>query len=119
MLTHHRPALRNALVRDLRDFVVLFQIGGTSINWPHSIDEAIHISPETGHATVSDAFAKHASNVDNWSFTHAFMDAFPEMAGHVRVVKGPFDHETNPDMSRIYEKVARAQGVSTTDVEMG
>ncbi|KIW19918.1 hypothetical protein PV08_00493 [Exophiala spinifera] len=79
------PELRDALIYDMRDFILASQCYGTTINWDGSLDEAIDIDPETANMTISDAFAEHSWHMDNWTFSRGFAAVFPELRHRYRI----------------------------------
>ena len=79
--------MRDGLICDMRDYIVAAQTFGYSVNWEHGLDKAIDFNPITGTMSVSAAFADHVCDPTSWSFSRGFVDIFPELQGHYRVVE--------------------------------
>ncbi|OJD34415.1 bzip transcription factor [Diplodia corticola] len=82
------PALREALVDDLRDWVTACA-GSLSVNWPHGMDQAVEHDPTDDHFYLTQKFLDHASTPSNWSVGRDFIDQFPELMGRVMTSENP------------------------------
>lgn len=94
------PELRDGLIYDLRDFILASQSYGTTVNWHKGLDAAVDVDPDTAKMTISDLFAHHIWNLDNWSFSRGFAAVFPELRRRYRVLP---DVVIPPTPSRVEE----------------
>ncbi|EXJ81735.1 hypothetical protein A1O1_07800 [Capronia coronata CBS 617.96] len=79
------PPVRDAAIHLLRDWLTPLMQARWSVNWPHDLDAAIELDPVTGARVLTSHFMAHVSEYDNWSVGPSFLDAFPEVAGQIRI----------------------------------
>ena len=59
-----------------------------SVNWPHTMKEAIEQNRATGATRLTQRFVDHVMNYDNWSVEASLLKIFPEIAGRIRIHDG-------------------------------
>lgn len=79
----HQPDIRDAVCRRPRDFIT--PSVGTSMNWPKRLDQAIELDPISGSMHITKEFEQHGLDMDNWTYSTAFLKTFPELEGKLRV----------------------------------
>ncbi|KAK6383849.1 hypothetical protein LTS17_003141 [Exophiala oligosperma] len=102
------PELRDGLIYDLRDFILASQSYGTTVNWHKGLDAAVDVDPDTAKMTISDLFAHHIWNLDNWSFSRGFAAVFPELRRRYRVLP---DVVIPPTPSRVEELLEKRDSI--------
>ena len=79
--------MREALLEEYRDW--LTPMMGLTLEWPYSMAQAVDVNPYTSCMCLTRSFERHVTEPANWVFTEAaVLDAFPELAGKVRVRTG-------------------------------
>jgi len=81
-----QPDVRDALCRTPRDFITPAK--GCSINWPKLLTDAIEINCVDGSLCLTQEFQNHALDTENWTYSRAFVAAFPEIAACLPVKDG-------------------------------
>lgn len=79
-----RPAIRDALIIHLRDWVTALTESGLSVNWPYGLDAAIEKHPDTSETRLTEAFIEHAFDYNNWSVSSKILATFPELDGEIQ-----------------------------------
>lgn len=90
------PAMREALVHNLRDWVAACA-GSLSVNWPHGLDASLETDPLTGRLYLTRKFEEHASKLENWSVESTFLEIFPELQDQVVVLERESRSEIPPE----------------------
>ncbi|GAB7347559.1 hypothetical protein MBLNU459_g4449t1 [Dothideomycetes sp. NU459] len=76
------PAIRDAQMRAYnRDWLMLENQtkAAPSVNWPHTLAEAITADPVSGRSRLTPEFERHALDPENWTFKKDILDVFPEL----------------------------------------
>ncbi|KAK7515291.1 uncharacterized protein IWZ02DRAFT_62426 [Phyllosticta citriasiana] len=90
------PAMREALVHNLRDWVAACA-GSLSVNWSHGLDACVETDPLTGRIYLIREFEEHVSKHENWSVDSAFLDFFPELRDQVVVLERESRSDSPPE----------------------
>lgn len=69
----------------LRDWLTPLIESNLTVNWPHSMEEAIEKSPTSGSLRLTTQFIQHVTTYQNWSVGSNFLKAFPDMLGRIRI----------------------------------
>ncbi|KIX05360.1 uncharacterized protein Z518_06232 [Rhinocladiella mackenziei CBS 650.93] len=77
--------VRDAAIYQLRDWLTSLNEANWTVNWPHGIDSAVEQDPVTGATVLTSRFIDHVTNSNNWSVGISFLNAFPEVAGRIRI----------------------------------
>lgn len=82
------PPIRDALVRNFRDWVTALPAAQISVNWTGTMDEAVVRDEEFGYLRLSEAFEKHVTDYDNWSVGESILKTFPELRRGIKLDTG-------------------------------
>ena len=95
MVVHHvaidfipLPSLREALLKNMRDWMTTLPAAKMSVNWTNGLDEAVVPDDDLGCLRLSEAFEKHVTDLRNWSIGESILASFPELRGIVRLDQG-------------------------------
>ncbi|KIW10109.1 hypothetical protein PV08_11069 [Exophiala spinifera] len=77
------PAVRNSLVRQLRDWQTLLSRAKYSCNWSESLGPAVITDPISGRRCLSAQFEKHICVYQNWSASSNILETWPELSGEL------------------------------------
>lgn len=95
MVAHHvaidfipLPSLREALLKNMRDWMTTLPAAKISVNWTNGLDEAVVPDDDLGCLRLSEAFEKHVTDLRNWSIGESILASFPELRGIVRLDPG-------------------------------
>ena len=77
--------MRDATINKLRDWLTPLIEAEWSVNWPYPVELAVERDPLTGGTVLTKKFQEHVTIYDNWSVTSLFLNAFPEVAGRIRI----------------------------------
>lgn len=95
MVAHHvaidfipLPSLREALLKNMRDWMTTLPAAKMSVNWTNGLDEAVVPDDDLGCLRLSEAFEKHVTDLRNWSIGESILASFPELRGIVRLDQG-------------------------------
>jgi hypothetical protein len=83
------PPLRQALIRDLRDWMTALPLAKLKVNWTRGMDEAVVWDEQHQRRQLSPDFVKHVTNYQNWSVEEGILAAFPEVKGMIRIDRVP------------------------------
>jgi hypothetical protein len=96
LVTHHialdflpLPPLRQALIRNLRDWMTALPSAKLKVNWTRGMDEAVVWDEQHQRRRLSQDFVKHVTNYQNWSIEEGILAAFPEVKGMIRIDRVP------------------------------
>ena len=78
------PPLREALIKNLRDWLTALPLGRLKVNWTRSMDEAVVWDKQHQRRRLSRAFIDHVTNFQNWSIDESVLTTFPEVRGMIR-----------------------------------
>ena len=84
---HPMPAFRDMLCSRLQDWMTPMVSVGLSCNWPFTMQEALETDP-SGSVKISQRFAAHVAQCENWSINSHGSVLYPELAGKVRIQDG-------------------------------
>ncbi|KIW62405.1 hypothetical protein PV04_10583 [Phialophora macrospora] len=79
------PPVRDAAIKNLRDWLTPLIQAEWSVNWPHSVEMAVEHDSLTGTTVLTQMFHDHVTKYDNWTVAAQFLNAFPEVAGQIRL----------------------------------
>ncbi|OQV05896.1 hypothetical protein CLAIMM_10552, partial [Cladophialophora immunda] len=79
------PPLREALIKNLRDWMTALPAARLSVNWARSMDEAVVWDEQRRRRSLSKDFVEHVTNYQNWSIGESILSTFPEIKGLVRL----------------------------------
>ena len=79
------PSLREALVKNFRDFMTALPEAGLSVNWTGTMEEAVTTDAELGYLRLTETFEKHVIKMENWSIGESALSIFPELQGSIRI----------------------------------
>ncbi|OAP61114.1 hypothetical protein AYL99_03315 [Fonsecaea erecta] len=92
MVPHHialdflpLPPLREALIKNLRDWMTALPAAALSVNWARGMDEAVIWGESNRRRLLSRDFMEHVTNYQNWSIGESILGAFPEVEGMIRL----------------------------------
>ncbi|KIW70914.1 hypothetical protein PV04_03144 [Phialophora macrospora] len=96
LVTHHialdflpLPPLRQALIKNLRDWMTALPSAKLKVNWTRGMDEAVVWDGQHQRRRLSQDFVKHVTNYQNWSIEESILTAFPEVKGLIRIDRVP------------------------------
>ncbi|EXJ72232.1 uncharacterized protein A1O5_04736 [Cladophialophora psammophila CBS 110553] len=79
------PPLREALIKNLRDWMTALPAAPLSVNWVRGIDTAVVWDDQRRRRRLSQEFVQHVTNYQNWSVGESILDTFPEVEGLIRL----------------------------------
>lgn len=90
------PAIRDALIDNMRDFLDAILQAGLDVSWPRSVNEALLVIRPKGanirntdeHVFISPEFAAHVGNPKNWILGRKILAHFPELATSDTTISG-------------------------------
>lgn len=59
------------------------------VNWPYEPTDALLESPDSDEVMINPVFERHIRDLNNWSVGTSFVEAFPSLAGSMRVKPEP------------------------------
>ncbi|KIW75946.1 hypothetical protein Z517_10691 [Fonsecaea pedrosoi CBS 271.37] len=81
------PPLREALIKNLRDWMTALPAAPLSVNWDRGMDEAVRWDEHHRRRVLSQDFVDHVTNYQNWSIGESILGTFPEVKGLIRLDK--------------------------------
>ncbi|KIW97173.1 uncharacterized protein Z519_02565 [Cladophialophora bantiana CBS 173.52] len=79
------PPLREALIKNLRDWMTALPAAPLSVNWVRGMDTAVVWDDQRRRRLLSREFVQHITNYQNWSVGESILDTFPEVEGLIRL----------------------------------
>ncbi|KIX98231.1 uncharacterized protein Z520_06311 [Fonsecaea multimorphosa CBS 102226] len=79
------PPLREALIKNLRDWMTALPAAPLSVNWVRGMDEAVEWDEPGRRRLLSKDFVEHVTNYHNWSIGENILDTIPEVQGLIRL----------------------------------